>query len=221
MRILLVEDDNLLGNGIAAGLSQAGFAVDWASDGYDAETTLATTPYDAIVLDLGLPKIDGLTVLKQLRASKDPTPVLILTARDSIEDRVAGLDAGSDDYLIKPFELTELQARLRALLRRSKGMIDPTLRQGRVSLSPADRTVSMDGNPVDLSEREYATLHELMLNAGRVLSKAQLEDKLYGWGEEIESNTIEVYVHHLRRKLHPELICTVRGVGYIIAKEES
>lgn len=221
MRILLVEDDSLLGSGVAAGLSQAGFAVDWATDGDDAETAIAGTSYDAVVLDLGLPKTDGLAVLKRLRASKDSTPVLILTARDSIEDRVAGLDAGSDDYLVKPFDLAELQARLRALLRRSKGVIDPTLRHGRVILAPADRTVSLDGNPIDLSEREYATLQELMVNAGRVLSKAQLEDKLYGWGEEIGSNTIEVYVHHLRRKLYPELIRTVRGVGYVMPKVES
>lgn len=220
MRILLVEDDTLLGNGVSTGLSQAGFAVDWATDGDDAETALSATSYDAVVLDLGLPKTDGLTVLKRLRTSKDPTPVLILTARDSIEDRVAGLDAGSDDYLVKPFELAELQARLRALLRRPKGMIDPTLRHGRVTLNPADRAVSLDDNPVDLSEREYATLYELMLNTGRVLSKAQLEDKLYGWGEEIGSNTIEVYIHHLRRKLYPGLIRTVRGVGYVMAKVE-
>jgi DNA-binding response OmpR family regulator len=150
--------------------------------------------------------------------SKDPTPVLILTARDSIEDRVAGLDAGGDDYLIKPFDLAELQARLRALLRRSKGTVDPILRHGRTTLDPAGKTVLLDGHPVDLSEREYATLLELMVSAGRVLSKAQLEDKLYGWGEEIESNTIEVYVHHLRRKLYPELIHTVRGVGYVMPK---
>ena len=220
MRILLVEDDNLLGNGVVTGLSQSGFAVDWATDGDDAETALAATSYDAVVLDLGLPKTDGLTVLRRLRASKDPTPVLILTARDSIEDRVDGLDAGGDDYLIKPFELAELQARLRALLRRSKGSINPVLRHGKVTLDPAGRTVFMDGNPVDLSEREYATLQELMVSAGRVLSKAQLEDKLYGWGEEIESNTIEVYVHHLRRKLYPELIRTVRGVGYVMEKVE-
>jgi DNA-binding response OmpR family regulator len=220
MRILLVEDDPLLGDGVSAGLSQAGFAVDWATDGDDAEAALASTPYDAVVLDLGLPKTDGITVIKRLRASKNPTPVLILTARDSIRDRVAGLDAGGDDYLVKPFDLAELQARLRALLRRSKGTIDPTLRHGRVTLDPVGQTVLLDSDAVDLSEREYATLQELMVNAGRVLSKAQLEDKLYGWGEEIESNTIEVYVHHLRRKLYPELIRTVRGVGYVMAKVE-
>jgi len=220
MRILLAEDDPLLGDGVVTGLSQAGFAVDWVTDGDDAEAALAATSYDAVVLDLGLPKTDGLTVLKKLRMSKNPAPVLILTARDSIEERVAGLDAGSDDYLVKPFELAELQARVRALLRRSKGVTDPTLRHGRVALTPANRLVSLDGNPVDLSEREYATLHELMLNVGRVLSKTQLEDKLYGWGEEIESNTIEVYVHYLRRKLYPELIRTVRGAGYVMAKVE-
>ncbi|MCW9046177.1 MAG: response regulator [Alphaproteobacteria bacterium] len=220
MRILLVEDDPLLGKGISAGLSQAGFAVDWATDGDDAETALSTTSYDTIVLDLGLPKTDGLTVLKHLRSSKNSIPVLILTARDSIEDRVTGLDAGGDDYMVKPFDLAELQARVRALLRRSRGTIDPTLHHGRVTLNPAAQIVCLDDNPVNLSEREFATLQELMTNTGRVLSKTQLEDKLYGWGEEIESNTIEVYIHHLRRKLYPELIRTIRGVGYVMPKIE-
>jgi two-component system OmpR family response regulator/two-component system response regulator QseB len=221
MRILLVEDDRLLGKGVAAGLSQAGFAVDWAQDGEDAETALATTGYDAVVLDLGLPGTDGLTLLKRLRAARNAVPVLILTARDAIEDRVAGLDAGSDDYLVKPFELAELQARLRALLRRAKGVADPVLRRGRLALDPAAHTVSLDGAPVELSEREFATLQELMANAGRVLTRAQLEDKLYGWGDEIGSNAVEVYIHQLRRKLYPEAIRTIRGVGYVMAGEEA
>lgn len=221
MRILLVEDDTLLGQGASAGLAQAGWAVDWVTDGLDADAALRTTSYDAVVLDLGLPGIDGLTVLGRLRAAKDATPVLVLTARDTLADRVAGLDAGGDDYLVKPFELAELQARLRALLRRSKGAAGPILRHGRVALDPASRTVQLDDEPVELSAREFATLQELMLNAGRVRTRSQLEDSLYGWGEEIGSNAVEVYVHNLRRKLYAGLIRTVRGVGYVIPAEET
>lgn len=216
MRILLVEDDTLLGQGVSAGLAQAGWAVDWVADGLDADAALRTTSYDAVVLDLGLPGIDGLAVLGRLRAAKDATPVLVLTARDTLADRVAGLDAGGDDYLVKPFELAELQARLRALLRRSKGAAGPILRHGRVALDPASRMVLLDDEPVELSAREFATLQELMLNAGRVRTRGQLEDSLYGWGEEIGSNAVEVYVHNLRRKLYAGLIRTVRGVGYVI-----
>lgn len=219
MRVLLVEDDELLGEGVRAGLAQAGFAMAWAHDGVEAKTALATEPFDAVVLDLGLPKVDGLTVLRQLRAKGNPVPVLILTASDSVDDRVAGLDAGADDYLAKPFALAELQARVRALLRRSKGSVDPVLRSGRVTLDPARRVVTLDSAPVELSVREFATLHALLLGKGRVLSRAQLEEKLYGWGEEIESNAIEVYVHHLRKKLYPELIQTVRGVGYLVPRD--
>src|SRR5512145_2101245 len=173
MRVLLVEDDKLLGEGVRAGLAQAGFAIAWVQDGLKAKLALATEPFDAVVLDLGLPKLDGLSVLRQLRAKGNPVPVLILTASDSVEDRVAGLDAGADDYLAKPFALAELQARLRALLRRSKGSAQPVLRQGRVTLDPASRSVTLDGVPVELSARELATLHGLLLNAGRVLSRAQ------------------------------------------------
>lgn len=216
MRILLVEDDLLLGKGVFAGLTQAGWAVDWVTDGLDADAAVRSTSYDAIVLDLGLPGIDGLTVLERLRAAKDPTPVLVLTARDTLADRIAGLDAGGDDYLVKPFELAELQARLRALLRRSKGAQGPILRNGRVTLDPASHIVLLDDIPVELSAREFATLQELMMNAGRVRTRSQLENSLYGWGEEIGSNTVEVYVHNLRRKLNAGLIRTVRGVGYVI-----
>jgi DNA-binding response OmpR family regulator len=220
MRVLLVEDDKLLGEGVKTGLAQAGFAVAWVQDGEQATLALATEPFDAVVLDLGLPKLDGSSVLRQLRAKGNQVPVLILTASDTVEARVAGLDAGADDYLAKPFALAELQARLRALVRRSKGTAQPVLSQGRVTLDPATRSVTLDGAPVELSARELATLHELLLNAGRVLSRAQLEQKLYGWGEEIESNAIEVYVHHLRRKLYPELIQTVRGVGYLVPRDD-
>ena len=218
MRLLLVEDDRLLGDGIRAGLMQAGFAVDWVQDGRAGELALAGEPYDAVVLDLGLPKRSGMEVLKGLRAARNAVPVLILTARDAVPERIAGLDAGADDYLVKPFDLGELQARLRALLRRGKSEGDPLLRHGDLTLDPAARSVSWRDSPVELSAREFAVLHALLLNAGRVLSKSQLEEKLYGWGEEIESNAVEVFVHHLRRKLAPELIRTVRGVGYMIPK---
>lgn len=221
MRVLLVEDDELLGEGIRAGLAQAGFALAWVEDGLKAKLALATEPFDAVVLDLGLPKLDGLSVLRAVRAKGDPVPVLILTASDTVADRVAGLDAGADDYLAKPFALAELQARIRALIRRSKGTPHPVLRHGRVTLDPARKLVTLDGAPVELSARELATLHALLLDAGRVLSRAQLEEKLYGWGEEIESNTVEVYVHHLRRKLYPELIQTVRGIGYLVPKDDA
>lgn len=221
MRILLVEDDPLLGKGVAAGLAQAGWAVDWVVDGIDAEAALRTTSYDSIVLDFGLPGIDGLTLLGRLRASKNQTPVLVLTARDTLADRVSGLDAGGDDYLVKPFELAELQARLRALLRRSKGAADPILKYGRVALDPASHAAFLDGDPVKLSAREFATLQDLMMNAPRIRTRSQLEDGLYGWADEIESNAVEVYIHNLRRKLYPGFIRTIRGVGYAIAPAEA
>ena len=219
MKILLVEDDRLLGDGIRAGLLQAGFAVDWAQDGRTAELALSGEAYDAVVLDLGLPRLSGMEVLARARAARNAVPVLILTARDTVPDRIAGLDAGADDYLVKPFDLGELQARLRALIRRSGQQAEPVLAHGALRLDPAARSASWQGQPVELSAREFAVLHTLLLNAGRVLSKAQLEESLYGWGEEIESNAVEVFVHHLRRKLSPDLIRTVRGVGYMIPKE--
>ena len=205
MRILLVEDDRLLGDGIRAGLQQAGFAVDWAQDGRAAELALASEAYDAVVLDLGLPRLSGMEVLARARAARNAAPVLILTARDTVPERIAGLDAGADDYLVKPFDLGELQARLRALIRRGRSLAEPLLAHGALRLDPAARSVSWEGRPVELSAREFAVLHALLLNAGRLLSKAQIEEKLYGWGEEIESNAVEVFVHHLRRKLSSDL----------------
>jgi len=219
MRILLVEDDKLLGDGIRVGLTQADFAVDWVQDGILGDTALQTEPYAAVVLDLGLPRLSGLDLLRRLRARSDATPVLILTARDAIGDRVKGLDSGADDYLVKPFDLDELAARLRALTRRSQGAASPVLRLHGVLLDPAQHRVEFHGEPVELTARQFALLHELMLNAGRVLSREQLEQRLYPWGEEVESNAIEVHVHHLRRKLAPELVRTVRGVGYLMPKE--
>lgn len=221
MRILLVEDDRLLGAGIRAGLAQAGFAADWAEDGEAADAALSAQDYDAVVLDLGLPGVDGMTLLRRWRGAGRRAPVLILTARDAIPDRIGGLDAGADDFLAKPFDLGELQARLRALLRRAHGIAAPVIRHGRVTLDPGTRRVTFDGAAIELSAREFAVLQQLLLNAGRVLSKAQIEDRLYGWGEEIESNAVEVFVHHLRRKLYPGLIVTVRGVGYMVPRDDA
>jgi two-component system OmpR family response regulator/two-component system response regulator QseB len=219
MRILLAEDDAMLGDGLRAGLRQLGFQVDWVRDGLAAERELSSGVYAAAVLDLGLPLKDGLEVLKDLRARKVNTPILVLTARDAVPDRVAGLDTGADDYVVKPVDLHELAARLRSLVRRALGRAQDTLRCGAVELDAAARRVSLQGEVVALSTREYDLLHALMRNNGRVLSREQLEQQMYSWGHEVESNTIEVHIHHLRRKLGPELIQTVRGVGYLVLRE--
>jgi two-component system OmpR family response regulator/two-component system response regulator QseB len=220
MRILLAEDDPMLGDGLRAGLRQLGFSVDWVRDGVAAERELVSGDYAAAVLDLGLPLKDGLNVLQALRARKIATPVLVLTARDAVPDRIRGLDLGADDYVIKPVDLHELGARLRSLVRRSHGQMQDTLRCGDVLLEPASRQVSLNGEPVTLSTREFDLLHVLMINAGRVMSREQLEQKLYSWGYEVDSNAIEVHIHHLRRKLSPEVIQTVRGVGYTVARSQ-
>jgi len=225
MRILVVEDDALLGDAIQAGLKQGGYAVDWMQDGVAAEQALATGPYAAVVLDLGLPRLSGLELLQRLRKrngqANSQTPVLILTAMDTVDDRIKGLDAGADDYLAKPFDMGELGARLRALIRRASGKAESTLNIAGVSLDPASHRVQLHDQPVELSSREFALLHALMLGAGKVLSRAQLEEQLYAWGEEIESNAIEVHIHHLRRKLFPKLIETIRGVGYLMPRDRS
>ena len=221
MRILAVEDDPLLGDGIQAGLVQAGFAVDWVRDGVAAEVALRAGAPDAVVLDLGLPRLDGLQLLRRLRAAGNKTPVLILTARDAVEDRIRGLDSGADDYVVKPFDLQELAARLRALIRRAAGEASPLLHVGELELDPAARQASFRGRPVELAAREFALLHALMLCAGRVLTREQLAERLYAWGEEVESNAIDVHVHHLRRKLSPGLIRTVRGVGYLMPRPDA
>lgn len=218
MRLLLVEDDNLLGDGVRAGLQQSGFVVDWVKDGQAAKLALQAESYALVVLDLGLPRLSGTELLKWLRASGNVTPVLILTARDTVADRVGGLDAGADDYLIKPFDLDELAARIRALLRRAGGRAAPLIVHGRLEIDPASRQVTLEGRPVELSAREYAILLVLLESAGRALSREQLEQSLYGWGDEVESNTVEVHIHHLRRKLGAELIRTIRGVGYLVDK---
>jgi DNA-binding response OmpR family regulator len=216
MRILLAEDDPLLGDGLRAGLRQAGFLVDWVRDGEAAERELRAQPYAAAVLDLGLPLKDGMDVLASVRRAGVTLPVLVLTSRDAIPDRVRGLDVGADDYVIKPVDLNELAARLRALVRRAHGQPQERLCMQDVTLDPAARCVTQAGVAVPLSAREFDLLHALMLNAGRVLSREQLEQHLYSWGQEVESNAIEVHVHHLRRKLGNTLIQTVRGVGYVL-----
>lgn len=221
MRILVVEDDALLGDALQAGLRQRGFDADWVKDGVAAELALRGDPYAAVVLDLGLPKLDGLELLRRQRAKGARAPVLVLTARDAIEDRVKGFDTGADDYVLKPVDLDELAARLRALIRRSRGEPAPVLEIGGLRLDPAARSVSFRGQPVELQAREFNLLQEFVLNAGRVLSRQQLEDRLYAWGDEVESNAVEVHVHHLRRKLAPALIRTVRGVGYVMPRERS
>ena len=219
MRILLAEDDTLLGDGLRAGLRQLGFLVDWVRDGQAAERELRSGAYTAAVLDLGLPLLDGMLVLQQVRAAGVATPILVLTARDDLPDRIRGLDGGADDYVVKPVDLHELAARLRALVRRAHGQPQECLTAQDVTLDPAGRSVQQAGLPVALSAREFDLLHALMLNAGRVLSREQLEQHLYSWGQEVESNAIEVHIHHLRRKLGPALIQTVRGVGYMLLRE--
>lgn len=219
MRILLAEDDPLLGDGLQSGLRQLGFQVDWVRSGDAAERELRSGAYAAAVLDLGLPRKEGLDVLKALRREGVHLPVLVLTARDSVPDRVRGLDLGADDYVVKPVDLQELAARLRALVRRAHGQPQDVLRAGDIELDPAARAVRRGGKPLQLHSREFDLLHLLMLNTGRVLSREQLEQHLYSWGREVESNAIEVHVHHLRRKLGNDLIRTVRGVGYTILRE--
>jgi len=219
LRVLLVEDDALLGDGIQAGLKLADYAVDWVRDGEAARLALQHHEYNACVLDLGLPKKDGLAVLKDLRGRGNATPVLVLTARDTHADKIAGLDAGADDYLTKPFDLGELQARLRALIRRASGAASPVLEHGEVRLEPAAKRVTRDGETIALSAREYALLHDLMTHRNQLRTRAQLEDSLYAWGAEVESNTVEVYIHHLRKKLGSDFIRTVRGFGYQLGEK--
>ena len=218
MRILLVEDDEALGEGIRVALKPEGYTVDWARDGASALHALTHEDFGLAVLDLGLPRMDGLEVLQRLRAGANGIPVLVLTARDSTADRIAGLDAGADDYLVKPFDVDELKARIRALLRRSFSRAQPVLDHREVNLDPVTQQVSYRGQPVALQRKEFLLLHELLAQPGRVLTRDRLQQVLYGWDEEAESNALEVHIHHLRKKLFPELIRTVRGVGYLVDK---
>jgi len=232
MRLLLVEDDRMIGSGLRAVLQSEGHAVDWVRDVRAARAALASERFDLILLDLGLPSsaesglaapgVDGITLLRELRelrGRRDPTPVIVITARDAPEARILGLDSGADDYLTKPFEVAELSARIRAVMRRHGGHAQPVLSHGRVRLDPATRQVTLEGRPVLLSAREFAVLEALMARPGAVLTRAQLEDRLYGWSEAVESNAISVYIHQLRRKLGSDFIQSMRGVGYFLASE--
>ena len=219
MRVLLAEDDAMIGAAVRDRLRSQGFAVDWVRDGRAADMALAAEAYDLLLLDLGLPGREGLAVLKGLRARGSTLPVVILTARDAVDDRVAGLDAGADDYIVKPFDLKELEARLRAVLRRQAGHASSVIEHGRLSLDLVAHELRQDGVLVPLSPREFALLHALLERPGRVLSRAQLEERLYGWGEEVGSNVVEVHIHSLRRKLGTELIRNVRGVGYRVPED--
>ena len=216
MRILLVEDDDMIGESVVAGLECEGHAVDWVRDGNSALLALNTTEFSLVILDLGLPGKDGLQVLKEMRAKRNATPVLVTTARDTVDDRIRGLDMGADDYLIKPYDLDELSARIRALLRRSAGRADPILERGELRISPHTREVTYRGEPVILSSKEYALLFALAERQGVVWSRSQLEEKLYNWENTVGSNAIEVHIHHLRKKLSDSAIKTVRGVGYLL-----
>jgi DNA-binding response OmpR family regulator len=218
MRILLVEDDPMIGEGVRAALRQEGYAVDWVRDGRVADTVLTTEHVDLLLLDLGLPGADGFEVLRRLRGRKSRIPVVVITARDEVQDRVRGLDAGADDYMVKPFSLEELGARIRSAMRRSAGLAEPEIEAHGVRVNPATREVRRDGKLIALSAREYALVEALMQRPGQILSRSQIEDRLYGWGDEVDSNTVEVYVHSVRRKLGADFIRNVRGVGYYVPR---
>lgn len=218
MRILLVEDDLSLGDGLCVALRREGFTTDWLTDGVQALQAVAQEQFDLVILDLGLPRMDGITVLSKIREKSIDIPILVLTARDGIEDRVGGLNAGADDYVVKPFDLVEIIARIRAIVRRSKGRAVSVINHGDVELHPDSMQVKYQGQEVQLTRREFALLSELMSRPGHVYTRDALVQSLYGWGEEVESNALEVHVHHLRKKFYAELIRTIRGVGYVIEK---
>jgi len=220
MRLLLVEDDELLGDAVKAGLNQAGYIVDWLKDGESARAALKTESFELIILDLGLPKLSGMALLQSIRHDGNVTPVIILTARESIESRVKGLDAGADDYIIKPFDLNELTARVRALVRRSQGRADTSIQYKNVILDPAAHSVMVDGEIINVPRREFSLLQKLLENSGHVLSREQLMQSIYGWDEDVDSNALEVHIHNLRKKLNANYIRTIRGVGYMAEKNE-
>jgi DNA-binding response OmpR family regulator len=219
VRLLLVEDDAMIGESVVAGLAADGHAVDWVRDGHAAELAIDTHAYALVLLDLGLPGLDGIELLKRVRARRIDLPVLIITARDTVRDRITGLDAGADDYLVKPFALDELSARVRALLRRASGRAAPLIERGALTLNTATHEVRFNGHPVEVSAREYALLEALAEHPGSVVSRAQLEEKLYGWNESVGSNAVEVHIHNLRRKLGDDAIRNVRGLGYRLGGE--
>lgn len=218
MRVLLVEDDRMIGEAVALALRDASYAVDWVRDGQTAFNTLATQAYDLMLLDLGLPKRDGLEVLRGVRDKHNPVPVLVITARDTLDDRIRGLDSGADDYVLKPFEMTELLARMRAVTRRKGGVAGPVLSNGLITLDPATREVNLDGQAIALSGREFSLLMALMVRPGAILSRSDLEDRIYGWNEEVESNAVEFLIHALRKKLGATAIQNVRGMGWMVSK---
>jgi two-component system response regulator QseB len=219
MRILLVEDDPMIGESVAEGLKAEGYAVDWVRDGKEAEASVGATPYSLVVLDLGLPRRDGIDVLKGIRERHIDVPVLVMTARDTVRDRIKGLDAGADDYLVKPFDLDELAARVRALIRRAAGRAEPVIQRGELVINPATREITWQGAAVALSGREYALLAALAERPGLVLSRAQLEEKLWGWNEAVGSNAVEVHIHNVRKKLGDNVIRNVRGLGYMLGTD--
>jgi two-component system OmpR family response regulator len=220
MRVLLIEDDPMIGEAIQGALKDASYAADWVKDGQTALTTLGCQHYDLVLLDQGLPGKDGLEVLASIRSKDNPVPLLIITARDGLDDRLRGLDGGADDYLLKPFQMAELLARMRAVLRRKGGTASPLITNGVVSLDPATKEASVIGDsPVQLSNREFSLLHALLVRPGAILSRSELEDRIYGWGEEVESNAVEFLIHALRRKLGNAVIKNVRGVGWMVSKD--
>ncbi|MBA2711239.1 MAG: response regulator [Tatlockia sp.] len=221
MRLLLVEDDELLGDAVKAGLTQFGYVVDWLKDGEAARAAVKSESFELIILDLGLPKLSGLAFLQSIRQDGNSTPVIILTARETVGDRIKGLDSGADDYMTKPFDLNELSARVRALVRRSQGRADSVLQYRNVTLDPAAHSVYVDEVMVNVPRREFALLQKLLENSGQVLSREQLMQSIYGWDEDVDSNALEVHIHNLRKKLNANFIRTIRGVGYMVEKSES
>ena len=220
MRLLLIEDDELLGDAIKTGLTQFGYVVDWLKDGERALQVLPFESFELIILDLGLPKLSGMKVLQALRHAGNKTPVIILTAHESIEDRVAGLDSGADDYMVKPFDLTELNARIKALVRRSQGRAESVIQYRNITLDPAAHSVLLDGEPVNVPRREFALLQKLLENSGKAISRDQLMQSIYGWDEDVDSNALEVHIHNLRKKLNAYFIRTIRGIGYMAEKND-